>query len=1107
VSLTPLGLLVFAVGPFLGVTGTLYFFLILALFGAGAAVELGGLNASATPVTVFVPFLLWRAFRSRQRTPLLRRVPKSAVWLGALVTWAVAGAFVIPRALAGQVEILTLDRSSALFEVALYPLGPVSGNITQACYALCDFCVFLAFGELLAAPGRIFQFRSAVLVLALLDCVAAVINLLEYYAGLPAILHYVRNGNYQIYDSYELGGLVRIQGTFAEASHFANFTLPLFAFCFATWLYAPRPPRYAGVLAALLLLFLIASTSSTAYLGLALYLACVGGRRAAALLSRGLVPRVRMAAVLLGALLLVAAGVALLDAHLLARLTDYLDSVLFRKLQTSSGEDRMALNRQAWQNFVDTWGLGVGLGTARASSFPLVLLSNLGVIGALLFGGFLRSVARARTSLEPEAAAVSRAARHALLAGLASAVASGFVFDLGVVFYACAAAACVTAPAWARAAERARSPVPLVAASLVLGFLLLRPAPAAAETLGALSAVAPAQCWQLSRGTEFPGAGGALELTGTERARALEVRYDFSRGGKYVAAVCELTEPRAFRYLKLRAVAPDGVHVRVRVRDESGQWLQYRVERPLGALDPTAPFRSTLALANAESHWSGAGDGRLHGAIHAVALGVEDAEPHASGSVRFDELGIAGELTVALDPRGAARASATPGTGTALFDGLGVALHDLDDTAALDAAKSAGFSWVRADLFWDRVEHERAKYDFAAADRFVAALEARGMRPLFILGMRHPGYGAGPPLAAAANTAFVAFARAAARHFAGHGARYEIGNEPNIARFWPPRPDARAAAKLELEGERAVHAGDPKALVVTGGLSWFELPFLAAFVAAGGTLDAQAVGVHPYRGVRAPESLTDDLVDARRVLREHGARNLPIWDTEWGYSSAQFGDGHAPAARRRQALFAVRRLLASRLSGLPLGVWYDLRDDGPDAADAEQNFGLLASDGSPKPALVALRALHAVARDRVLAGTLELAGPLVNGLALDGPRDRVVVLWTANGESVSVRTPRPSAASDLFGTTLPLAGSYTLDEERGPIVLTFPAAPEQRLASPAEPRVSGVGSALRHPLDSRGCACGVPRSVPRSGLLFWWAPALGAWRRRRASPSLAGPGS
>jgi hypothetical protein len=644
--------------------------------------------------------------------------------------------------------------------------------------------------------------------------------------------------------------------------------------------------------------------------------------------------------------------------------------------------------------------------------------------------------------------------------------------------------------------ERSRGRPRLVPALLAIAFALTASAHAGAEALFDWGAPALPSCWQLSRGTEFPGAGGALELTGRARDRALALDYDFREGGVYVAAVCELAEPRSFRYLRLRAVAPDAVHLRVRVRDDSGQWLQYRVERPLGALDPTVPFRSTLALADAESHWSGAADGHVHGAIHAVALCVEAATPHANGSVRFQELEDANELAVELEPR-AASLRALPGTG-ALFDGLGVALHDLDDGAALDAAKSAGFGWVRADLFWDRVEHAKAKYDFAESDRFVSALEARGMRPLFVLGVRHPGYADGPPLAPEAGAAFAAFVRAAATHFAGRGARYEIGNEPNIARFWPPRPDARAAARLALVGERAVHAGDPSAQVVTGGLSWFELPFLDAFLAAGAALDAQAVGIHPYRGVKSPESLTDDLVDARRVLRERGGSALPLWDTEWGYASAQFGDGHSERARRRQAVFAVRRLLASRMNGLPLGVWYDLRDDGASANDAEQNFGLLARDGSAKPALVALRTLHAVATNRSLAGVFELDAPLVNALALDGPGERAVVLWTTNGESVSVRTPRPSAASDLFGAALPLAPSYIVDDEHGPIVLTFATTSESTLAVPTGARVSGVGSAIRHPVGSRGCSCGIPRRTRRSGLIFWGALLVTARRRKRA---------
>jgi len=460
VAFTPFTLLVFGLGPFLSTSATLAFFLFLCLFGAAAAVEFPALGgASAPPAAAFLPFLAWRAFGKRGGAPYFRRVPRSGVWLMALVVWGVASAVVIPRLLAGEVEILTIDRSSALFEVVLYPLRPVSGNITQACYAVCDLVVFLAVRELLREPARLVRAVPMSGLRRRLDAFAAVVNLLEYYAGLPPLLPYVRTGGYQIYDSYELGGLVRIQGTFAEASHFANFTLPLFAFAFATWLYTPRRPRWVGVLTVALLGLLVASTSSTAYTGLVMYLGLFAVLRASSILSRRLVPRVRTPALVVGSLVSLAVGVALLDTDVFQRIYDYFDSVLLRKFQTSSGEDRMALNRQAWQNIVETYGLGVGLGTARASSFPFVVLSNLGALGTLLFGGFLYQVFRARPDEGGALNPVSQAARHALVAALSGALASGFVFDLGVAFYAFAAAAAAAACGDAVVpAERATSP-------------------------------------------------------------------------------------------------------------------------------------------------------------------------------------------------------------------------------------------------------------------------------------------------------------------------------------------------------------------------------------------------------------------------------------------------------------------------------------------------------------------------------------------------------------------------------------------------------------------------------------------------------------------------
>ena len=73
-----------------------------------------------------------------------------------------------------------------------------------------------------------------------------------------------------------------------------------------------------------------------------------------------------------------------------------IDSTVGGKVHSRSGIERATWNWQAWSNFVDTYDLGVGLGSARASSFPLVVLSNRGLPGGLMFSAFLWRLVRRR---------------------------------------------------------------------------------------------------------------------------------------------------------------------------------------------------------------------------------------------------------------------------------------------------------------------------------------------------------------------------------------------------------------------------------------------------------------------------------------------------------------------------------------------------------------------------------------------------------------------------------------------------------------------------------------------------------------------------------------
>ncbi len=346
-----------------------------------------------------------------------------------------------------------------------------------------------------------------------------------------------------------------------------------------------------------------------------------------------------------------------------------------------------------------------------------------------------------------------------------------------------------------------------------------------------------------------------------------------------------------------------------------------------------------------------------------------------------------------LDLEKANRILAVQGSSLPLSSRLGVNIHLLNDDAALESAQSAGFSFVRMDLTWASVEKNGA-YVFSGYDRLRASLEARGMGVLWILDYGHPEHGGAQPHSSADIAAFARYAEAAANHFHGHKTKYEIWNEPNLRRFLP---EPSIYPELLNQAIAGIRKADAQASISTGGISGLDFHFLSRFVPNAAGPDIDAIAVHPYRDTR-PESILSDWMRLRSLVDAQFRLRMPIWDTEWGYSSAGFspealyGDGHAEAARKRQAVFAVRQFLTVWMLNLPLAVWYDLRDDGSDPKDRESNFGLLDQNGHDKTAMRAIRTLTAAAKDRLI-GIVAGAPEGIHAIKLGNDADSTFILW------------------------------------------------------------------------------------------------------------------
>src|SRR4051812_16560104 len=83
------------------------------LFAAAAAVELTALGgAPLTPSVCFLPFLIYRAFRSTRERFDFKSVDPASFWLLSTVLWGFVGAFFWPRMLQGLIPVYGVDRLS-----------------------------------------------------------------------------------------------------------------------------------------------------------------------------------------------------------------------------------------------------------------------------------------------------------------------------------------------------------------------------------------------------------------------------------------------------------------------------------------------------------------------------------------------------------------------------------------------------------------------------------------------------------------------------------------------------------------------------------------------------------------------------------------------------------------------------------------------------------------------------------------------------------------------------------------------------------------------------------------------------------------------------------
>jgi hypothetical protein len=419
----------------LGHRATFAALVLTTLLGSAAAFLIG--SANIQPGHFFLAFAFASALaRPSEVAGTIRAVspPEPGFWLACLVLYGAISGYVLPRVLAGSTFIFPIGASEYDGE-GLVPLGPVSGNLTQTVYLTADLVCFALVVAVASTRAGFEAIAGAIIAYAAGNVLFALLDLGTYISGTQHVLDFMRNARYILRFDEEVSGLKRIVGSFPEASSFAGSTLGALGFTGTMWL-CGRRPAWTGTLALASFILLVLSTSSTGLLAAPIAVMIL---YATALRRCGVHRSARFSAivVLLAPLTVTAATlIVLLDERSLAVIMDYINLLIFSKSTSQSGIERGSWNSAALQNFYDTWGFGVGLGTTRTSSFALAVLSHVGLPGAVLLVLFLiTALARPRGAPRTFPSDVRLAARNACFCILSASIASGSSLDLGLLFF------------------------------------------------------------------------------------------------------------------------------------------------------------------------------------------------------------------------------------------------------------------------------------------------------------------------------------------------------------------------------------------------------------------------------------------------------------------------------------------------------------------------------------------------------------------------------------------------------------------------------------------------------------------------------------------------
>jgi hypothetical protein len=574
--------------------------------------------------------------------------------------------------------------------------------------------------------------------------------------------------------------------------------------------------------------------------------------------------------------------------------------------------------------------------------------------------------------------------------------------------------------------------------------------------------------WKFSNGAEYPGASGSLSFDNlipevkinynlSCSATAEKLRID-STCGNYVAANLNLETPfmpvgsdKVFLFLQLQDTQSI-LNPGVRLVDSTGQNFQYMITQKNIEGTGYDVYDAIIDVSKPKIYFGGSADGIIHYPIKSISI-LATGNPilTSPGILKIKKIKWLSSLSVSVK-FGQNTPLVNRNIDTTYQNHLGVAAHfakplSTNNLNQAKMAKDVGINIVRMDLNWGAVEINGV-FNFSAYIQATEQLQNLGMSVLWILDYGHKDHGDSIyhlPQTENDYQAFATFAQNAAIAFKNYNniVGFEIWNEPNIAPFWTNPNPVNYTHLLNL-AEKSIHEINPKATVINAGLAFVDYLYFDKMLTNLNPAGLDSYAIHPYRGGSAPETFATDYENLKRIAKYHN-HNLPIWDSEWGYSSYGnfsadvYGNGNDPRANRYQGILTLRRVLTEMALNVPQYFIYDLIDDGTDPLNKEHHFGILYPNNSPKPAYVGLNTLWSIQSKSNFKGILSGLPIGLHVARFDSTTESIFAIW-ADQDQISYNLKLPNGILSIKswdGSVISVTNNLSLKEDSGPLFITM----------------------------------------------------------------------